>query len=100
MHLWVEPAGGERKSANVEQKMVTLIYPYPFTTKRFQHDILLHKKLKKGDLCCNLVSLSGATTFRIMTLSTRTHIILKLGIVANMRHFLVMFGTFMKTVLW
>jgi len=27
--LWVEPAGGERKSADVEQKMVTLIYPYP-----------------------------------------------------------------------
>jgi hypothetical protein len=29
MHLWVEPAGRERKSANVEQKTVTLIYPYP-----------------------------------------------------------------------
>jgi hypothetical protein len=26
---WVEPAGGELKSANVEQKTVTLIYPYP-----------------------------------------------------------------------
>jgi len=25
----VEPAGGERKSADVEQKTVTLIYPYP-----------------------------------------------------------------------
>jgi hypothetical protein len=35
MHLWVEPAAGERKSANVEQKMVTLIYPYPaFATKK------------------------------------------------------------------
>jgi hypothetical protein len=29
MHLWVEPAGGEWKSADIEQKMVTLIYPYP-----------------------------------------------------------------------
>jgi hypothetical protein len=29
MHLWVEPAGGEQKSADVEQKTVTLIYPYP-----------------------------------------------------------------------
>jgi hypothetical protein len=29
MCLWVEPAGGEQKSADVEQKMVTLIYPYP-----------------------------------------------------------------------
>jgi hypothetical protein len=26
---WVEPAGGEQKSADIEQKMVTLIYPYP-----------------------------------------------------------------------
>ncbi len=26
----VEPAGGERKSADVERKTVTLIYPYPF----------------------------------------------------------------------
>jgi hypothetical protein len=26
---WVEPAGGELKSADVEQKTVTLIYPYP-----------------------------------------------------------------------
>jgi len=29
MRLWVEPAGGERKSADVEEKTVTLIYPYP-----------------------------------------------------------------------
>jgi hypothetical protein len=29
MHLWVEPDGGERKSANIERKTVTLIYPYP-----------------------------------------------------------------------
>jgi hypothetical protein len=29
MHLWVELAGGERKSADIEQKTVTLIYPYP-----------------------------------------------------------------------
>jgi hypothetical protein len=29
MRLWVEPAGGEQKSADVEWKMVTLIYPYP-----------------------------------------------------------------------
>jgi len=29
MHLWVEPAGGEQKSADIEQKTVTLIYPYP-----------------------------------------------------------------------
>jgi hypothetical protein len=29
MHLWVEPAGGEQKSADVERKTVTLIYPYP-----------------------------------------------------------------------
>jgi len=29
MHLWVEPAGREQKSADVELKMVTLIYPYP-----------------------------------------------------------------------
>ncbi len=29
MHLWVEPAGGEQKSADVEQKTVMLIYPYP-----------------------------------------------------------------------
>jgi hypothetical protein len=31
MHLWVEPAGGEQKSADVERKMVMLIYPYPIT---------------------------------------------------------------------
>ncbi len=29
MRLWVEPAGGEQKSADVERKTVTLIYPYP-----------------------------------------------------------------------
>jgi hypothetical protein len=29
MHLWVEPAGGEQKSADFEWKMVTIIYPYP-----------------------------------------------------------------------
>ncbi len=29
MRLWVEPAGRERKSVHVEQKTVTLIYPYP-----------------------------------------------------------------------
>jgi hypothetical protein len=29
MRLWVEPAGGEQKSTNIEQKMVTLIYLYP-----------------------------------------------------------------------
>jgi hypothetical protein len=29
MRLWVEPAGVERKSAGVEWKTVTLIYPYP-----------------------------------------------------------------------
>ncbi len=28
MRLWVEPAGGEWKSTDVEQKMVKLIYPY------------------------------------------------------------------------
>ncbi len=28
MHLWVEPAGGEQKSADIEWKTVTLIYPY------------------------------------------------------------------------
>jgi hypothetical protein len=28
MRLWVEPAGREWKSADVEWKMVTLIYPY------------------------------------------------------------------------
>jgi hypothetical protein len=28
MRLWVEPAGGEQKSAYVERKMVTLIYTY------------------------------------------------------------------------
>ncbi len=30
MCLWVEPAGREWKSADVEQKTVTLIYPYPY----------------------------------------------------------------------
>jgi hypothetical protein len=39
MRLWVEPAGGEQKSADIERKMVTLIYPYP--TK-------IHKKKMKG----------------------------------------------------
>jgi hypothetical protein len=29
MHLWVEPAGGEWKSSDVEWKTVMLIYPYP-----------------------------------------------------------------------
>jgi hypothetical protein len=29
LRLWVEPAGGERKFANVEWKTVMLIYPYP-----------------------------------------------------------------------
>jgi hypothetical protein len=29
MHLWVEPVGGEWKSADIEQKTVMLIYPYP-----------------------------------------------------------------------
>ncbi len=29
MRLYVEPAGGEQKSADIERKMVTLIYPYP-----------------------------------------------------------------------
>ncbi len=29
MHWCAEPAGGEQKSADVEQKTVTLIYPYP-----------------------------------------------------------------------
>ncbi len=29
MRLWVEPAGGEQKSADIERKTVTLIYPYP-----------------------------------------------------------------------
>jgi hypothetical protein len=28
MRLWVEPAGRERKSADIERKMVMLIYPY------------------------------------------------------------------------
>jgi hypothetical protein len=31
MLLWVEPAGGEQKSDNIEQKTVMLIYPYPRT---------------------------------------------------------------------
>jgi hypothetical protein len=30
--LWVEPAGGERKSTDVEWKTVMLIYPYPKTS--------------------------------------------------------------------
>jgi hypothetical protein len=30
--LWLEPAGGEQKSTVVEQKTVTLIYPYPKTS--------------------------------------------------------------------
>jgi hypothetical protein len=29
MCLWVEPAGGEQKSADIERQMVMLIYPYP-----------------------------------------------------------------------
>jgi hypothetical protein len=29
MHLWVKPADREQKSADVERKTVTLIYPYP-----------------------------------------------------------------------
>jgi hypothetical protein len=29
MRLWVEPAGREEKSADVERKTVKLIYPYP-----------------------------------------------------------------------
>jgi hypothetical protein len=36
----VEPAGGERKSADVEQKTVTLIYPYPLIRP-------IHKLLRK-----------------------------------------------------
>jgi hypothetical protein len=43
MHLWVQPAGGEWKSANVEQKMVTLIYPYP---KAFVNAIIFYLNLK------------------------------------------------------
>jgi len=35
MRLWVEPAGRERKSANIEWKMVTLIYPYPYKFETF-----------------------------------------------------------------
>jgi hypothetical protein len=37
MHLSVEPAGGEQKSADVEQKMVTLIYPYAFKAAEGSH---------------------------------------------------------------
>ncbi len=29
MRLWVEPVGGEQKSADIERKIVMLIYPYP-----------------------------------------------------------------------
>jgi hypothetical protein len=37
MRLWVEPAGGEQKSADVEQKMVTLFYPYAFKAANGSH---------------------------------------------------------------
>jgi hypothetical protein len=46
MHLWVEPAGGERKSADIERKIVTLIYTYPKLCK--------HLKLTDDKVPCEL----------------------------------------------
>jgi len=46
MHFWVEPAGGEWKSANVEWKTVTLIYPYP--RKRSVVNIITEAPRQKG----------------------------------------------------
>ncbi len=34
MRLWVEPAGGEQKSADVERKTVMLIYPLRYGNNR------------------------------------------------------------------
>ncbi len=45
MRLWVEPSGGEQKSADIEQKMVTLIYPYPV--------IILKIKVRDGQILNN-----------------------------------------------
>jgi hypothetical protein len=51
MHLWVEPAGGEQKSADVEQKMVTLIYPYPrYSSKLFNKIVPVAQKLAGENL--------------------------------------------------
>jgi hypothetical protein len=51
MSLWVELAGGEQKSADVERKMVTLIYPYPrYSSKLFDKIVLVAQKLTGENL--------------------------------------------------
>jgi hypothetical protein len=53
MHLGVEPAGGERKSAEIEWKMVTLIYPYPNLKQSiFSFDIYGLDKFHYFDSLC------------------------------------------------
>jgi hypothetical protein len=42
MCVWVEPTGGQRKSADIEWKTVTLIYPYP--TEYYLGILSLHLK--------------------------------------------------------
>jgi hypothetical protein len=52
MHLWVEPAGGEQKSTYVEQKTVTLIYPYPADTRQTVGSISSAANFERRNTSC------------------------------------------------
>ncbi len=52
MHLWVEPAGGEQKSTDVDRKTVTLIYPYPADTRQTVGSLSSAANIERRNISC------------------------------------------------